>query len=32
MVYQASIKNDPNIPGHMEAITGDDQEGIYEAM
>ena len=32
LVYQALIKKDPDLPGYMEAMTGDDQEGFYEAM
>ena len=24
LVFQASIKKDPNLPGYMEAMTGDD--------
>ena len=32
LVYQASICKDPDLPGHVEALTGPDCEGFYEGM
>ena len=32
LVYQASIRKDPDLPGYVEALTGPDREGFYEGM
>ena len=32
LVYQAPIKKDLDLPRYMEAMTGDDHGGFYEAM
>ena len=32
LVYQASTRKDPDLPGYVEALTGPDHEGFYEEM
>ena len=32
LVYQASTRKDPDLPGYVEALTGPDREGFYEGM
>ena len=32
LVYQASIRKDPDLPRYVEALTGPDREGFYEGM
>ena len=30
LIYQASTRRDPDLPGYVEALTGPDHEGFYE--
>ena len=32
LVYQASTRRDPDLPGYVEALAGPDREGFYEGM
>ena len=32
LVYQASVRKDPDLPGYVEALMGPDHEGFYEGM
>ena len=32
LVYQASTRKDPDLPGYVEALTGPDRERFYEGM
>ena len=32
LVYQASTRKDPDLPGYVEALMGPDHEGFYEGM
>ena len=32
LVYQASVRKEPDLPGYVEALTGPDHEGFYEEI